>query len=337
MKNYAIVGFIYNQPCPLKCNFCCHTPDVVGKSKFPSEYASKVIIDFSKQKSVMRFAFSGGDPFLYLDEIKSAMRTARAQGVTQPFHIVTSAFWAKDQQYATDVLAELAGLGMDALDISYDTEHARFVSPEQIYAAVSACEVNNVRVEVFGTFWFPDERVRDLLPDLPARIVTYENLVMPIGAAKSMFRGRRYELPRSQKMSCGKPRVYDVAIYPDGEVYPCCSGGFNKDAELSCGNVFNQTAAEILDNVYTNFHVRLAKEVKFEALYRKVSSDRPDLLAKLPDPDEVDSVCQICRDIHSNSILMRELAEIYDALELQYVLDSVDRDNLAMSNVTVSK
>ncbi|MBY5426996.1 radical SAM/SPASM domain-containing protein [Rhizobium leguminosarum] len=335
MKNYAIVGFIYNQPCPLKCNFCCHTPDVVGKSKFSADKLADVLQEFSRETSVMRFAFSGGDPFLYLDEIKSGMALARKRGVQQPFHIVTSAYWAKDKNVAQEKIRELSILGMDALDISYDAEHAKFVTPEQIYNAIDACEANDVRIEVFGTFWYPDQRVRDLLPELGAHVVTYENLVMPVGAAKPMFHGRRYNLPRSAKMSCGKPRVYDVAIYPDGEVFPCCSGGFNKEAKLSCGNVYSNDAKQILETVFTLFHARLAKEIGFEALYRKAAEARPDLAARLPDPESVDSVCQICRDIHSDSDLREALADIYDEMELEYVFDNIDKDATAFKHSNV--
>src|SRR5947209_1841051 len=112
MKNYAIVGFIYNQPCPLKCNFCCHTREVVGPERFSPEKLPSLIAAFGFLPQVIRFAFSGGDPFLYIDEIIDVMTKARALKVKQPFHVVTSGFWAKDPRYADSIIKELVSIGM---------------------------------------------------------------------------------------------------------------------------------------------------------------------------------------------------------------------------------
>jgi Radical SAM superfamily/4Fe-4S single cluster domain len=339
MKNYAIVGFIYNQPCPLKCNFCCHTHEVVGREQFDSLQLVPILIEFSKHTSVTRFAYSGGDPFLYVDEILQIMSLARAEGVRQPFHMVTSAFWASDPSYATDILTRLKSVGMDALDISYDAEHARFVPVDHIYRAVELCLHNDIRVEVFGTFWHQGETVRDLLPALPEQVPAYSNLVMPVGAARAHFSGARYSLPTSVKMSCGKPRVYDVAIYPNGDVFPCCSGGFNKEAKLQCGNIFKDTPAQILQTVFSHFHVRIAKEIGFGKLYDLVSRSWPELKPRLPNCDALDSVCQICHDIHADDELRAALSNVYEQLEIEYAIETVERDfdRLQRSGLTIGE
>lgn len=331
MKNYAIVGFIYSQACPLSCNFCCHTPTVVGKGKFTPDDLIPVILDFSRHPSVTRFAFSGGDPFLFCDEVIVAMRSLRRMGVIQPFHMVTSGYWATSDELTIDRLSELRSCGLDAIDVSYDIEHARFVPQDHIYRIARICKKLNIRVEIFGNFWNQDERVRDLLPKLEVEIPAYSSLVMPIGAARIHFHGKRYKLSDTQKYSCGKPRVYDVAIYPDGAAYPCCSGGFNKEAKLECGNVYSDSAATVLTNVFTNFHARIAKEIGFDVLYSHIKRQRPDLVDALPQFDAVDSVCQICKEIHGNSELLSDLSEIYDSLEVTYILERVSSEWAAIS------
>ena len=326
MKNYAIVGFIYTQACPLSCNFCCHTKEVVGTGKFTPEAIVPLIVSFASQPSVTRFAFSGGDAFLFIDDIIEAMSKARTAGVTQPFHIVTSGYWAKNLDDTKAILTRLFAIGMDALDVSYDTEHSRFVPPENIYRIGECCEEIGLRLEIFGHFWNPNERVEDLLPKIKGAESIYSGLVMPIGAARVHFKGRRYNTPDEEKYSCGKPSIYDVAIYPNGETYPCCSGGFNKEAGLACGNVYTDSAADILSNVFRHFHVRIAKEIGFDRLYSKISLVRPDLLEHLPQFSRVDSVCEICRDLHTNVKLMQELSSIYEILETEYVLEAVEKD-----------
>src|SRR6185312_12642219 len=93
--NFATVGFIYNYPCPLKCNFCCHTKENVGEGRLHPGNVVPLILDFARYENVRRFAFTGGDPFVYIREILEIMRAARAAGVAQPFHMVTSGYWAK--------------------------------------------------------------------------------------------------------------------------------------------------------------------------------------------------------------------------------------------------
>jgi hypothetical protein len=215
---------------------------------------------------------------------------------------------------------------MDALDVSYDTEHARFVPPENIYRIGECCEEIGLRLEIFGHFWNPGERVEDLLPKIRGAESIYSGMVMPIGAARVHFKGRRYNKPDSDKYSCGKPSIYDVAVYPDGDVYPCCSGGFNKEAGIICGNVFVNSAADILSSVFHHFHARIAKEIGFDRLYSNIRKKRPDLLERLPKFAEVDSVCQIFRDLHSNQDLMNELNLIYEEMEIEHVLESVEKN-----------
>lgn len=323
MRNYAIVGLIYSQACPLSCNFCCHTKEVVGHGKFSPDLVTPFLLDFSKRPEVIRIAFSGGDPFLFLPDILEIMSRLRSEGVTQPFHMVTSGYWATDLKACEKVLSELSALGMDALDVSYDTEHARFVPRDRIDNISTACHALGIKLEIFGNFWNSAERVEDLLPNLKKFDKMYSNLVMPIGAARVHFKGPRYQIPEEKKYACGKPGVYDVAIYPDGTVYPCCSGGFNKEAKLECGNVFSDSAEDILRAVFTNFHARIAKEIGFDKLYKYAELVNPELFSRLPKFSDVDSVCEICRDINSNPALRTSLDEIYNELELDYVMKSI--------------
>ena len=110
--NFATVGFIYNYPCPLKCNFCCHTKENVGEGRLHPGNVVPLILDFARYENVRRFAFTGGDPFVYIREILEIMRAARAGGVAQPLHMVTSGYWAKTDAKAQTLLCELAEVGM---------------------------------------------------------------------------------------------------------------------------------------------------------------------------------------------------------------------------------
>jgi hypothetical protein len=81
-------------------------------------------------------------------------------------------------------------------------------------------------------------------------------------------------------------------------VYPCCSGGFQIEGRLSCGNVHADPPARILFAASANFHVRLVKEFGWGLLYELVAREAPELLPALPSLEQASGVCEICRDLN---------------------------------------
>lgn len=320
MRDRATIVFVMSHACPLKCSFCCHTREVVGNKRIIPDLLVDWMARFAGEPSVKRFCFTGGEPFLYLKDISHAVATARELGVKQPFHIVTAAKWAKDDDHALQTLTELKVLGMDLIGLSYDHEHAKWVKPDQIMAVIRAAAILGIRVNLNGVFWNESESISTLLPidNLPGNVRVQDYLAARAGRAKHASSWpRHYNLPEERKYTCGKPNDYDVSIYPDGEVYPCCSGGMNIDAKLSCGNMNRNTARDILTNVFTMFHARMVKEFGWGILYQLVKKHAPELLPQLPKFEEADSSCDICRDLNVN--LAEKLRPIYDKIEIEYV------------------
>lgn len=325
MRDLATIVFVLSHACPLKCSFCCHTRDVVGPTRITRAMMVDWMQQFAGEAAVDRFCFTGGEPFLYLSDIKAAVATAREAGVKLPFHIVTAAQWVKDRDHAYEVLAELHSLGMDLIGLSYDHEHAKWVKPEQIIAVCEVAAELSMRVNLNGVFWNLEEGLGDLLPvdALPKNVRTRNYLAVPAGRAKrSSAWPRRYAVPNDHKFTCGNPGNYDLAIYPDGEVYPCCSGGMNIEAKLSCGNINRDSPADILRRAFANFHVRMVKEFGWGALYELVQREAPSLAAQLPRFEDLDSVCEICRDLNVN--FADRLAPIYEIVEKEYARTRVE-------------
>lgn len=324
MSNVATVGFVYNYPCPLKCDFCCHTLENVGPGRLTPASVTPLLIAFGRQPSVTRFAFTGGDPFIYWKEIRQIMADARQAEVEQPYHIVTSAFWAKTAAATRSRLEALHAVGLDKLYVSYDRQHARWVPADYVYRVADVCSHLDIKLTVYGVFWDQEDRIENLLGPIDG-VSFHSDLVVRIGRATDGYGNRpRYALPEESKSSCGGPRNYDITIYPNGDVYPCCSGGFNKQARLECGNVFSDSASSIVRRVYGHFHARIAKEIGFSELYSRIKEVDPEMYRELTPFSDVDSVCELCRDLHSNPILMERLRPLYERLEREYALARVD-------------
>jgi hypothetical protein len=338
MRDHAMVTFVLSHACPLECDFCCSTREVVGPGRISRAMLYDCLTRFGRHETVQRFVFTGGDPFLFLDDITAAVADARRSGVTQPFQIVTSAYWAKTREQVHDVLASLRALGMDLIGLSYDREHARWVSPEQIGWVCDVAAALSMKVNLVGVFWEAGDRVETLLPDLIEghQTIRVTNLpVAPIGdARKRAVWTTRADVPIQKKLSCGQPGLYSLSIYPDGEVYPCCSGGFQIEGRLSCGNVHADSAARILFAATTNFHVRLVKEFGWGLLYEIVGREAPELLSELPSLEEAGGVCEICRDL--NLTLAARLAPIYRTIEVEYARTRAEFEWRALASLSGS-
>jgi MoaA/NifB/PqqE/SkfB family radical SAM enzyme len=305
--------------CPLKCNFCCSTREVVGRARISRTMIEQCILTFADQPAVTRFAFTGGEPFLYLEDIKAALASVRDLGVSKPAHIVTSAYWAKDLLQVRSILSDLQAVGIDGLGLSFDHEHAKWVAPDQIRLVCRAAGELGLWIYLTGTFWSETDAVEDLFPDLVAasHIRMSSSIVVAMGRARtSASWPRAYNLPMEEKLSCGRPGYYSLTIYPDGEVYPCCSGGMQIEGKLSCGNVHRDSPQRIVYLALANFHVRLVKEFGWAVLYELVAREAPDILPRLPSIHKADSVCEICRDL--NLGFKDVLAPIYEQIEAEY-------------------
>ena len=332
MQDRATIVFVLSYACPLKCSFCCSTREVVGTKRMTAARLLEHMQRFGVESSVERFCFVGGEPFLYLDDIKDAVAKARQFGIRQPFHIVTSANWVENTAQTRKVMTDLHGLGMDLLGLSYDHEHAKWVSVDQIRTVCEVAAELSIKINLNGVFWHEDQSIDDLLPtsELPGEVRVKEYLVVPAGRAKRTSAWpRRYEIPEETKYTCGQPGSYQVSIYPDGEVYPCCSGGMNIDAKLSCGNTNRDGTSKILRNVFTNFHARMAKEFGWGTLFEFIKREAPELASKLPRFEDIDSACEMCRDL--NVTWANELMPLYEKFEIEYVRNRAESDWMAFA------
>lgn len=317
MLPQATVGLVYNEPCPLKCDFCCHTPEVVGPGRFTVLNAVPILVKYGALPEVKRFAFTGGDPFVYIRDILEIVSSARLAGVSQPFHIVTSGFWASDEAKAKSWLKQLHALGMDMLYVSFDDEHSKWVNPQSVYFIESLCDELGITLSVYGVFWTPGRRVRDLLPDLRTPH-TQESLVAPIGRALQQAHRIVRDTPEATKYSCGKPNDYDITIYPNGDTYPCCSGGFNKKAQLILGNSHTEEAVTILERCFSSFYVRVAKEIGFNKLKERLKAKGAD--ACLPEFFEVATVCEMCVAGRQNRAMKDAIQNVVEEMEVEYCI-----------------
>jgi len=243
---------------------------------------------------------------------------------------VTAAPWARSLEEARVKLLPLKEQGLRELSVSTDPSHQVFVPASFAENAARAAVELGLQTELAGVFWDPDTKVEDVVR-VPEGVGTVRNLAIPIGRGKDRtVTPDDYKLDLGRFRGCGRPRAFDLTVYPDGEVYPCCSGGFNIQAKLSFGNLKREPLSSIVERIHADRYVRLVFEQGFWLLYELCRVKFPDLFRHLPDWTPYVSPCQLCARVHSDQTLMEALEPL-----LEYA-DRVVQEAEALTREAVS-
>ncbi|MCI0469409.1 MAG: radical SAM protein, partial [Nitrospirae bacterium] len=310
-----LLVFVYTTECPLTCDYCCHPTEIYGRGVIETGKTVNIIKESIAIGSISRVIFTGGEPFLFYDDILGILREFPSSGMK--FRIVTSAFWAENKEKTLSLLAPLQKAGLDELSISTDPSHQKFVPIEYVKNAVYAALSMGMTAEIASTFWRPGMDIRDTLCLDEHRNIKYvQGPVMPIGRArhvKSTWRDYCFEKPPSMAGGCREQgEGMDITIYPDGSVYPCCSGGFNVEAGLSAGNIYQEPLADIAERMWSDPFVRVMLGGGADMIYKLSRLRDPDVYKMLPDDSDMCTICQICVKIRRDKELMASLSPILD-------------------------
>lgn len=299
---------VYGMACPLKCDFCCHPVEEYKAIKMKPEEAIGWIRQAARIPSFQLVVFTGGEPFVYYRDLLRILDATFDTGL--PFRIVTAAPFARSVEEAKAKLLPLKERGLRELSVSTDPSHQVFVPASFAENAVRAAVELGLAAELAGVFWDPLTKVEDVVR-VPEGVRTVRHLAVPIGRGKErQVTPEAYKLDLGRFRGCGRSRTYDLTIYPDGEVYPCCSGGFNIQAKLSFGNARREPLEVIVERIHADRYVSLVFEQGFWLLYELCRFKCPDLFQKLPDWSPYVSPCQLCARIHSDQGLMEALAPL---------------------------
>ena len=318
--------FVYTLACPLKCDYCCFPSETFGSDKFDTLRAVGIIEEAADLGTVKRIIFSGGEPFLCYDEIKEILSKVHSLGL--PAGMVTSAYWAESEKKARAMLSPLSSLGMDEITITTDPSHQEFVHVEMIRYAARAALSLNMRVKIAASFWKTGMDIRPSL-DLPSSdSISYsQSLVVPTGRAKQhKVNWKEYGMDCPPAMSEGcrrRERGMDITVFPDGTVYPCCACGFNIEAGLNEGSVYEEALKDIVERAWDNPFIRVMLEGGTIAIYEFCRMKFPELLKMLPKDDDLCTMCQVCVMLNKNFNLREALTPI-----LEYGVKVLDRDNI---------
>lgn len=139
-----ITIFITNQ-CNIRCKHCFVNP-LLTKNDVMEYELFKDILCVANKWGVKNIKISGGEPFLFWNEIKHYLNSIKNDEIT--YCICTNAFWAKNNCETENIIKEMNNVGIKRIEISTDSYHQEFIPIENIIRCIKYAQQYNIKVIV---------------------------------------------------------------------------------------------------------------------------------------------------------------------------------------------
>ncbi len=146
------VDFLLTFKCPAKCKHCSYKagPERTGRMKVAD--AEGYLKTLTEMQSLQAFAIHGGEPFLYLEDLKRILEKAKELEIVQRW-VITNGYWTKTDAIATKKLRELKKAGLTHIVFSVDGFHQEYIPLETVKTGIeAAARVGFERVVVDSYF-----------------------------------------------------------------------------------------------------------------------------------------------------------------------------------------
>jgi hypothetical protein len=224
--NRVNLRFTYH--CNIACRHCYNDSGQHLKHiRIPLERMLRIIEEMPLA-GLHELTITGGEPFLYIDEVASLVRHARNHGVTG-VSILTNAFWAISEDKTREILSLLcdSGFGMssDIIKASVGIYHQEFIPIERvlILAEVFYAMFGRPLNLDFERHIRGGEEEKAFIELLCARQL-FKKVVIRFRSVVPLGRGRK--LPNyngnSRKFLSPCRDINQIVFDPDGVVRPCC-------------------------------------------------------------------------------------------------------------------
>ncbi|ABP67764.1 MAG TPA: radical SAM protein [Sulfurihydrogenibium sp.] len=235
---FKSVGIMLTKQCTAECDICCFFCSLHKNEKMSKELIVKIIDEAKSVNSISTFGISGGEPFLYLDELLFAISLATKSGFKTT--CTTNGFWAVSPKATVEIMMELKKAGLSHLSVSIDEFHLKFVPVDNIKRILKVARQIDLPVFLGSVVTKTSKRlsaISELLGDDLLGFPIVEVPCLPVGRAKEKIKSDSFLY--SSQLPAKKCRNMDtIVILPDGSVYPCCSQA-GMTSPLLLGSIYN--------------------------------------------------------------------------------------------------
>jgi hypothetical protein len=281
LSNYAFectrVNFRFTYHCNIECRHCYNSSGPKARAERIELDAMLRVIAEMPDAGVGALNLTGGEPFLYMDDLESLIRAGRAAGLGE-ISIYTNGFWATDPPHAHAILTRLQRAGFmrgprDYIKVSTGIYHEEFIAFERVLTLV------RTYFEMFGRRPHVDI---ELAPDNSGRAAEIQDQIAALQMHDSMkisFRGiapvgRGRDLappPREIDSPCYV--IDQIAFDPDGRARPCCGMNAENDG-VSIGRLGHESLRELIKRMQNDPLLQFLAANPMSAIFEHVDVPR---------------------------------------------------------------
>lgn len=275
------IAMLFTNHCNYICDHCSVCADPNKRETISKELMFKIIDQAYSIPSIKLIVFSGGEPTLYIDQLKAGIHHAYKKGFST--RIVSNAWWAQSYEKAFTVISELANSGLTELNISYDDFHLpylnQFGGEQNIIFAVKAATELNFPVTI-GISYINESKIRTRYLEkifseagITGDINYIEDVVTPLGRAQT-------KLPESSYKNSSKPKGCKDAgttllILPDGRICFCCGHSvFTLKDTFTASNLTDEPLSEVIKRIQRNVLVWLLHMKGPEGIFKELGINK---------------------------------------------------------------
>lgn len=291
------ICFVYTRKCNLGCDHCFLECSPVNTKKLNPKSVSQCI-DEASDLGIKSISFTGGECFLYFDEIKELVNQAHVNG--QQTRIVTNGTWANSKEETASKISRLKDAGLDELHVSYGVFHAR-AGAQLVHIKRIIAECQNVgmpvdirRIQKWLSY-DDDKTLTRELKNLKCKVTILP--LMRFGSARKNF-GEEVRFVKAPV--CEQPRCNNIGVLTymeNGDIFPCCSPALydfrkidNCD-HLKLGNIYKNTLKESLGKAQPSMFLSILA-VTGPNGFRILSEENANNIIW---PDKLTNICEFCQ------------------------------------------
>ena len=315
----------YTMACPLSCSFCCYGCNPDRKEKMSVDQARDLIVQASRIESISSVAFTGGEVFLFPNELVQLSELLAEVGL--PFTVATAGHWGASPATARALARTLVENGLRRANISFDPAHAAFVPAASVVTAAQAFTAMGVPVYIISTLDGPEDGIGDGLDALRSDALVHfrEKRIAKVGRGKRAIVDYSDISPEERPTTCYRQVHHDIVVFWDGKTYPCCST-FNRATQgLVLGNAFAEPLAAIVERIHGSMLVRVMKRYGADKVEQIVRDYDPELLDRLPRLRDFPGACSYCNKLLLTRDSTRDLMAVFARYEADFISDLQDK------------
>jgi len=249
---------ITTHTCTASCDHCCFSCTPKVKVAMPYERMERLIDEAREIPSIRVVVFSGGECFLLGEKLDALVARVRANGFMS--RCITNGYWAINRQVAERRVARLVDAGLDEINFSTGSFHARDVPVQRIVHGARATSERGIttliNAEVFEgsdfdiTALTEDPDLKPLIAE--RRLIVQRNVWIPADGESALQHKPEHSRFNGKQTGCSTS-LGVLAVTPTQSLVACCGLHLERIPDLHFGSVEHRTIKQVLDETPDDF------------------------------------------------------------------------------------